>query len=154
TSRRSGPAWRSQTATWRSGLGASCARAACSRCWRRRVRRRPSKVEKAMAKIHVVMKKEDLDGERMPGKVVVVLDVLFATSSIATALAHGALEVIPTLDGPSALSVASGRAAESFVLSGELNAITLEGFAQPTPIALVDEKLSGTTLIYSTTNGT
>jgi len=78
-----------------------------------------------MAKIHVLMKKEDLDGERLPGKVVVVLDVLFATSSIVTALAHGAVEVIPTLDGPSALSVASGRAAESFVLSGELNAITL-----------------------------
>jgi 2-phosphosulfolactate phosphatase len=107
-----------------------------------------------MAKIHVLMKKEDLDGERLPGKVVVVLDVLFATSSIVTALAHGAVEVIPTLDGASALSVASGRAAESFVLSGELNAITLEGFAQPTPIALVDQKLSGKTLIYSTTNGT
>jgi 2-phosphosulfolactate phosphatase len=107
-----------------------------------------------MAKIHVLMKKEDLDGERLPGKVVVVLDVLFATSSIVTALAHGAVEVIPTLDGPSALSVASGRAAESFVLSGELNAVTLEGFAQPTPIALVDEELSGKTLIYSTTNGT
>src|SRR6202011_3225719 len=81
-------------------------------------------LKQAMAKIHVLMKKEDLDGERLPGKVVVVLDVLFATSSIVTALAHGAVEVIPTLDGPSALSVASGRAAESFVLSGELNAIT------------------------------
>lgn len=107
-----------------------------------------------MARIHVLMKKEDLDGERLPGKVVIVLDVLFATSSIVTALAHGAEEVIPTLDGPSALVAARGRAGGSFVLSGELNAVTLEGFAHPTPLALIEQGLPGKTLIYSTTNGT
>ena len=48
-----------------------------------------------MARIHVLARKEELDGERLPGKVVVVLDVLFATSSIVTALAHGATEVVP-----------------------------------------------------------
>ncbi|OQY67018.1 MAG: hypothetical protein B6D47_11230 [Rhodocyclaceae bacterium UTPRO2] len=51
-------------------------------------------------KIHVLLKKEELDAQRLPGKTVVVLDILFATSSIVTALAHGAAEVIPTLDGP------------------------------------------------------
>jgi 2-phosphosulfolactate phosphatase len=49
-------------------------------------------------KLHVLLKKEELDRESLPGKVVVVLDVLFATSSIATALAHGATEVVPTPD--------------------------------------------------------
>ncbi|MFZ2910486.1 MAG: 2-phosphosulfolactate phosphatase, partial [Candidatus Desulfobacillus denitrificans] len=47
-------------------------------------------------KIHVLLKKEELDAQRLPGKTVVVLDILFATSSIVTALAHGAAEVIPT----------------------------------------------------------
>ena len=107
-----------------------------------------------MAKIHVLLKKEELDGERLPEKVVVVLDILFATSSIVTALAHGAAEVIPTLDGPAALVEARHRAAGSFLLSGELNANTLEGFSHPTPMALLDEDLRGKTLIYSTTNGT
>lgn len=107
-----------------------------------------------MARIHVLTKKEDLDGERLPGKVVIVLDVLFATSSIVAALAHGAAEVVPTLDGPSALAAARGRPAGSFVLSGELNAVTLEGFAHPTPLALIEQGLPGKALIYSTTNGT
>lgn len=107
-----------------------------------------------MATIHVLLKKEELDGQRLPGKAVVVLDVLFATSSIATALAHGAADVIPTLHGAAALAEASTRAPGSYVLSGELHARTLEGFAHPMPLALLEQELAGKTLIYSTTNGT
>lgn len=107
-----------------------------------------------MAKIHVLLKKEELDSQRLPGKVVLVLDVLFATSSIVTALAHGAAEVLPTIDGAAALAEARGRPAGSYVLSGELNAETLPGFAHPTPLALLGQRLEGKTLIYSTTNGT
>jgi 2-phosphosulfolactate phosphatase len=86
--------------------------------------------------------------------VVVVLDVLFATSSMVTALAHGAVEVVPTLDGDAALAEARGRPPGSCVLSGELNAVTLDGFAHPTPLALLGEDLAHRTLVYSTTNGT
>ncbi len=105
-------------------------------------------------KIHVLVKKEELDGQRLPGKVVVVLDVLFATTSIAAALSHGATEVIPTLDGEAARGVAAGLPAGSFVLAGEYGAETLPGFAHPTPMALIREPLGGRTLVYSTTNGT
>jgi 2-phosphosulfolactate phosphatase len=107
-----------------------------------------------MAKLHVLLKKEELDGQRLPGKVVVVLDVLFATSSIVTALSHGALEVVPALDGDMALLEASTRKDGSYVLSGELNAETIAGFCHPTPLALLDEEIAGKTVIYSTTNGT
>jgi 2-phosphosulfolactate phosphatase len=107
-----------------------------------------------MARIHVLVKKEELDRERLAGKVVVVLDVLFATSSIVTALAHGAREVVPMLDGPSALAEARLRPAGSYVLSGELDARTLPGFAHPTPLALLGEDLAHKALVYSTTNGT
>ncbi|MGE5047071.1 MAG: 2-phosphosulfolactate phosphatase [Deltaproteobacteria bacterium] len=107
-----------------------------------------------MARIHVLLKKEELDGQRLAGKVVIVLDILFATSSIVAALAHGASEVVPALDGDAALKAASGRAAGSYVLSGELNAVTLSGFAHPMPMALLEQDLAGKTLIYSTTNGT
>ena len=105
-------------------------------------------------KLHVLTKKEELDGQRLPGKVVIVLDVLFATSSIAAALAHGATEVIPTLDGDAARAVAASRPAGSFVLAGEYGAETLPGFANPTPLALMGEPLRGRALVYSTTNGT
>jgi 2-phosphosulfolactate phosphatase len=105
-------------------------------------------------KLHVLVKKEELDGQRLPGKVVVVLDVLFATTSIAAALAHGATEVVPTLDGDQARAVAASRPAGSFVLAGEYGAETLPGFANPTPLALLDLPLAGKALVYSTTNGT
>ena len=107
-----------------------------------------------MQKIHVLLKKEELDAQRLEGKVVVVLDILFATSSIVTALAHGASEVIPTLDGRAAQTAAQSYPAGSFVLSGELNADTLPGFVHPTPRALLAEGIAGRRLIYCTTNGT
>ena len=107
-----------------------------------------------MAKIHVLVRKEELDRERLDGKVVVVLDVLFATSSIVTALAHGAREVLPMLDGAAALAEAKLRPPGSCVLAGELDAATLPGFADPMPLALLRQELAGKTLVYSTTNGT
>ena len=38
-------------------------------------------------RIHVLTRKEELDGVRVPGKVVVVLDILFATTTMVAALA-------------------------------------------------------------------
>lgn len=105
-------------------------------------------------KIHVLLKKEELDAQRLPGKTVVVLDILFATSSIVAAMAHGAAEVIPKLDGAAAQAEAARHPAGTCVLSGELNADTLPGFVHPTPLALLAENLEGKSLIYSTTNGT
>lgn len=105
-------------------------------------------------KVHVLYRKEDLDHERLEGKVAVVLDVLFATSTIITALAHGASEVIPTLDEAGARAEAQKHPEGSYVLAGELYAETLPGFASPTPLALLKEPIAGRKLIYSTTNGT
>lgn len=107
-----------------------------------------------MARLHVLLKKEELDRQRLAGKVVVVVDVLFATSSIAAALAGGAAEVVPALDGPSALAEAGRRPTGTYLLSGELDAETLPGFTHPTPLALGGHDLRGKALIYSTTNGT
>ena len=105
-------------------------------------------------KIHVLTKKEELDSVRVPGKVVVVLDILFATTTMVTALAHGACEVVPVLDEAAARREAENYQAGSFVLSGELNTSTLPGFAHPAPLSLLKHGVAGKTLIYSTTNGT
>ena len=105
-------------------------------------------------KVHVLTKKEELDSVRLPGKVVVVLDILFATSTMVTALAHGAKEVIPVLDGGAARACAKTLDDDSYVLSGELYAQTLPGFAHPAPLALVAHGVQGKSVIYSTTNGT
>lgn len=105
-------------------------------------------------RIHVLARKEDLETVRLEGKVAIVLDILFATSSIVAAFAHGAARVIPTMDGEAALAESKRHPAGSYLLTGELHAITLEGFAPSSPLALVEHGVRGKTLIHSTTNGT
>ncbi len=105
-------------------------------------------------KVHVLTRKEELDTVRVPGKVVVVLDILFATTTMVTALAHGATEVIPVADESAARASAGVLPEGSYVLSGELYAETLPGFAHPAPLALARHGVKGKRVIYSTTNGT
>jgi len=105
-------------------------------------------------KIHVLTKKEELDHVRVPGKVVVVLDILFATTTMVTALAHGATEVLPVLDEAAARACGSDLSQGSCVLAGELYAETIPGFAHPAPLSLLEHGVKGKSLVYCTTNGT
>ena len=107
-----------------------------------------------MPKIHVLLKKEELDHQRLTSKVVVVLDILFATTSIVAAIANGAKDVVPLLHGKAALAEAEKRENGSYILSGELNADTLPGFCHPTPLALLRENVTDRSVLYCTTNGT
>ena len=54
---------------------------------------------------HVPVNKEHVDSRRLHGKVAIVVDVLFASTSSVVALEHGATEDILTVDGNSALEV-------------------------------------------------
>lgn len=100
----------------------------------------------------MLTKKEELDQVRLPGKVVIVLDILFATTTMITALAHGAEEVIPVADEAAARACAAELG--ECVLAGELFAETLPGFAHPAPLSLVKHGVAGKRVVYSTTNGT
>src|SRR4051812_25878659 len=91
---------------------------------------------------------------RLAGKVVVVIDVLFATTTMIAALANGATEVIPVLDEAAARTCCKDLFDDSYVLSGELMAETIAGFAHPAPLALIEHGVRGKTLVYCTTNGT
>src|SRR2546421_433277 len=79
-------------------------------------------------KVHVLTRKEELDSVRVAGKIVVVIDILFASTTMVAALAHGALEVIPVLDESAARAEDARRGAGACVLAGELYAETLPGF--------------------------
>ncbi len=103
-------------------------------------------------KVHVLTRKEELDSVRVPGKVVVVLDIIFATTTMVTALANGAKEIVPVIDEKAARACAGEF--PGCVLSGELYAETLSGFAHPAPLALLAHGIEGKSVIYSTTNGT
>src|SRR5512145_1855770 len=105
-------------------------------------------------KVHVLFRRQALDMVKLEGKIVVVLDVLFATSTMIAALAGGASEVIPTLNEDHAREQARNLPAGSYVMAGELFADTIAGFAPPTPLALLDHDIRERSLIYATTNGT
>ena len=105
-------------------------------------------------RIHVLARKEDLEPALAAGRVAVVLDILFATTSMVNALAHGASAIVPVQNEAAARAEAASRPAETTLLAGELDAVTLPGFAPPTPLALARRELDGRTVVHSTTNGT
>jgi 2-phosphosulfolactate phosphatase len=107
-----------------------------------------------MRKLHVLFRKEDLDVARLDDKIVVVLDVLFATTSILTVLEHGAAEVIPAVDEHEARDIAQNLLDDSYLLAGENAFRFIDGFAMPTPIAMSEETVERRRVIYCTTNGT
>lgn len=105
-----------------------------------------------MPKLHVLFKKEDLDRTRLRNKVVIVVDVLFATSTIVHAFAQGIDRIWPARDADDALRIAANL--QSPMLAGEYMAEGLPGFGPSTPLALAGTGIHGSTLVYATTNGT
>ena len=102
--------------------------------------------------LHVLLRREDIDPARLAGRVVVVIDVLFATSTIVHVLAAGAAAVYPARDDDDARRAAGER--PDAVLAGEYLAITQPGQAPATPLALASHLPNGGEVIYTTTNGT
>lgn len=117
-----------------------------------------------MPKLHVLFKKEDLDPGRLEGKVVIVLDVLFATSTIVHAFGEGIGCIWPARDAQDALRIAAEISADGStgalgkldppMLAGEYLANSMPGFGPATPLALAGSGLRGANLVYATTNGT
>jgi 2-phosphosulfolactate phosphatase len=105
-----------------------------------------------MPTLHVVLKREDLSPVNLADKVVIVLDILFATSTMAHALSKGVSAIWPALNADDANLVAA-RVGDC-IKAGEYLAEHLPGFAPAMPLLLGREALQGRTLVYSTTNGT
>ncbi|HEY2838516.1 MAG TPA: 2-phosphosulfolactate phosphatase [Pirellulales bacterium] len=93
--------------------------------------------------------------EALAGQTVVVIDVLRATSVIATALASGATRVIPCLEVDEARRIASQFPAGQVLLGGERHGLPIEGFdLGNSPGDYTPERVGGKTLVFTTTNGT
>ena len=105
-----------------------------------------------MPSLHVLQKREEIDTARLTGKVVVVLDVLFATTTIVDALARGAICVYPVRTPAEAIETANRL--DAALLAGEHMARMIPGFQAASPIALAKAGLRGAQLVYCTTNGT
>jgi 2-phosphosulfolactate phosphatase len=106
-----------------------------------------------MPKLHVLLTKEEVANYKIDAEIVVVVfDVLLATTTIATVLHYGATEVIPVMDESEALLVADSLQESTTILTGESGGRTIEGFVDPLPTLLED--VAEKTIVLSTTNGT
>ncbi|MCE7791319.1 2-phosphosulfolactate phosphatase [Salipaludibacillus sp. CUR1] len=106
-----------------------------------------------MTKVHLLFKKEEINEEKIDGKIAVVFDVLLATSTITAALTDGVKEVVPVLNREEAESESLGRQEGTFLIAGEHEGKAIENFHEPNPVKL-KKLVAGKTMILSTTNGT
>jgi 2-phosphosulfolactate phosphatase len=105
-----------------------------------------------MPSLHVLLRKEDLQPAHLENRIVIVLDILFATSTMVYALSQGVEGVWAALDTHDANRVAEGIG--PCIKSGEYLAEHLSGFSAAMPLLLAREPLRDRKLVYCTTNGT
>ncbi len=97
---------------------------------------------------------QDVDEMVMRERTAIVIDVLRASSSITTALANGAREVIPVATVEGAVKIAANLSAEIVLLAGERNAKIIPGFhLGNSPLEYTQEKVRGKVIVFSSTNG-
>ncbi|MCL6501031.1 MAG: 2-phosphosulfolactate phosphatase [Pirellulales bacterium] len=93
--------------------------------------------------------------QQLRGAAVVVVDVLRATTTIATALAAGARRVVPTVSVSEARRAAQEHRRGRTVLGGERRGLRIPGFALGnSPGEYTAATVGGSTVVFTTTNGT
>lgn len=102
-------------------------------------------------RIEVVATVEEIRNEQIAGRTVVVIDVLRASSTIVTALAHGFAYIIPVETIGQAIALRSDNA----WLVGERHGKKISDFHyNNSPCELLNADATGRHLILTTTNGT
>lgn len=87
-------------------------------------------------------------------KTTVVIDVLRATTSIVTAIANGAKDIIPVGSIEFAMKVSGDTFSGQTLLAGERNTKKIEGFSLGnSPLEYKSETVDGKTIVLFTTNG-
>src|SRR5450759_3109692 len=83
--------------------------------------------------------------------IVVIIDILRASSAICTAFANGAASIIPVAE----VSIAKEYKSKGYLVAAERDGFVLD-FADfvNSPFNFTKEKVEGKTIVYSTTNGT
>lgn len=107
-----------------------------------------------MNKLETLFTPEEIKNTELAGKLVVIIDVLRASSTIVTAIANGCRGFIPILSPDKAKKKAQEFQKERVLLGGEREGIKIEGFdLGNSPREYKKEVAKGKTIIFSTTNG-
>ncbi|WP_085505743.1 2-phosphosulfolactate phosphatase [Thalassobacillus devorans] len=103
--------------------------------------------------LDVILKKEDVQTGDLAGEIVVVLDVFLATTTLSAVLDEGAEEVIAVKDAEMAKKISAKMKDGTFIMAGELDGNTIDGFEYPWPLHL-KVNVKGKSVILASTNGT
>ncbi|WP_288373629.1 2-phosphosulfolactate phosphatase [uncultured Algoriphagus sp.] len=104
-----------------------------------------------MNQLEVCFSPELIHLHELEGKIVVVVDIFRATSTMVAALATGIEEIETFAD----LEACRTMKQKGYLIAGERNGQTVEGFdLGNSPVALLDNNFSGQKLAMTTTNGT
>lgn len=104
-----------------------------------------------MSKIEVCLTPALLDLYAIENSIVVVIDILRATSSITYGIENGAEAIIPVMNVEDCLAYAD----QDYLLAAERNGEVVEGYDfGNSPFSYTAEKVAGKTIVLTTTNGT
>jgi 2-phosphosulfolactate phosphatase len=107
-----------------------------------------------MTKIDVVLLPEEVKDRDISDFLVVLIDVLRASSTITTALAEGAKKIIPVFSPEEARQRAEDYHPGLVLLGGERNGEKLPGFdLGNSPLEYRSQKIKNKIILLSTTNG-
>ena len=96
-----------------------------------------------------------LNAGDLAGRPVVVLDVLRASTTIVTALAHGAKAVVPAASSEEAVRLTANLERNGYLLAGERRLARIEGFPLGnSPREMTPDVVGGKVVFLATTNGT
>ena len=107
-----------------------------------------------MNNLEVVFTPEEIKNRRLAGKLIVVIDVLRASSTIVTALAYGCRGIVPILSPEQAKEKTQQFKKEEVLLGGEREGRKIKGFdLGNSPREYQKEIVEDKIIIFSTTNG-
>jgi 2-phosphosulfolactate phosphatase len=104
-----------------------------------------------MRSIEVCFSPELIHLHEVTGKLVVVVDIFRATSTMVAALAHGVTEIMPFAD----LEACRAMQSQGYLIAAERDGLTAPGFELGnSPLAYTGGAYAGRKLAMTTTNGT
>ena len=106
-------------------------------------------------RIDVLLTPAEAGARSLSGRIVAVIDVLRATSTIVAAMANGARAIVPVAEIEDALRLAKTHGRDNVLLCGERRSRKIEGFdLGNSPLEFTSEAVADKLVVMTTTNGT
>ena len=111
--------------------------------------------EKQHPKLEIILSANEIEDGQLKGRLVVVIDILRASSTMITALSNGATKIYPVEETDQAFRLVQNMDRKQVLTLGERNGVMIEGFDYGnSPLSCTPEVVGGKQLIMTTTNGT